>query len=124
MNKFYIPFTLPSLNEYIEMNRKNRYAAASMKRRVQDDIDYVIMSNHLPKISSPVEVHLVWVEPNNKRDIDNIQFGTKFILDSLVEMGVLENDTRKWVAQVQHFVRTANKNETPGVEVCLVTKKN
>ena len=33
-----------------------------------------------------------WYEPNRRRDKDNIAMAKKFILDSLQEMNVLEND--------------------------------
>ena len=36
MNKIEIPFRLPSLNQYINECRKNRYAGASMKKNVEN----------------------------------------------------------------------------------------
>lgn len=38
-----------------------------------------------------------WHEKTKKRDADNIAFAKKFILDALVKMRVLEDDSRKYV---------------------------
>ncbi|WP_302419996.1 hypothetical protein [uncultured Megasphaera sp.] len=33
-----------------------------------------------------------WIEPNRRRDKDNVAFAKKFILDSLQEVGIIKND--------------------------------
>ena len=38
-----------------------------------------------------------WHESNKNRDADNIVFAKKFILDALVSMRVLPNDSRRYV---------------------------
>ena len=38
MNKIEIPFRLPSLNQYINECRRNKYAGANMKKNVEKDI--------------------------------------------------------------------------------------
>lgn len=88
-----IPLKLPSLNEYINECRKNRYAGASMKKRCEEAIGLYV--NRLPRLKKPVKIHFVWVEGNHKRDYDNICFAKKFILDTLVKCGKLEDDNRK-----------------------------
>lgn len=96
--KFTIDTRLPSLNEYTRMNRYNKYAGNKMKAENQSYIRGCIRWQ-LPrvKIEKPVIVHFTWVEPNRKRDLDNIRFATKFILDALVETEVLKNDNSKYV---------------------------
>ena len=116
--KFFIPFTLPSLNEVIKENRKNKFAGAKMKREIQDGIDTVIMASKLSPVDYPVVIELSWREPNNKRDVDNIQSSKKFILDSLVEMKILPNDTRKWVTQIHDTVITDKEHPGVMVEIC------
>lgn len=95
MNKIEIPFRLPSLNNYINECRKNRYAGANMKRNVEKDIGYYI--NLFPYYNNPVKIHFHWIEENKKRDLDNVCWAKKFILDSLVKSGKLQNDTAKYV---------------------------
>ena len=93
--KIEIPLKLPSLNEYISKCRTNRYAAAKMKNDVEDDIGYFI--NKLPKFDKPIKINFTWIEANKKRDLDNVCFAKKFILDSMQKCGKLENGNRKWV---------------------------
>ncbi len=95
MNKIEIPFRLPSLNQYINECRKNKYAGANMKRAVEKDIGWYI--NKLPKYNKPIRIHFHWVEENKKRDLDNVFFAKKFILDSMVKAGKLKNDNRNCI---------------------------
>lgn len=95
MIKIEIPMKLPSLNEYINECRRNRYSAGKMKNNVENDIGYFI--NPLPKLNKPIKINFTWVEANKKRDLDNICFAKKFILDALQKCGKLENDNRRWV---------------------------
>jgi Holliday junction resolvase RusA-like endonuclease len=93
--KIEIPMKLPSLNDYINSCRGNRYAGANMKKEVESDIGWYI--NQLPKFSKPIKVNFTWIEKNKKRDLDNVCFAKKFILDALQKSGKLENDNRRWV---------------------------
>ena len=95
MNKVEIPFRLPSLNQYINECRKNRFAGAKMKKTVDSDIAYYI--NQLPKYDRPIKIHFTWVEENRRRDLDNVCFAKKFILDSMVKAGKLKDDNRNYV---------------------------
>ena len=38
-----------------------------------------------------------WIEPNRRRDKDNVAFAKKFILDALVKAGKLKDDNRNCV---------------------------
>ena len=107
MNRFVIQQKLPSLNQVIAANRESIYKGAGLKRRVQDDICEWIRIALLRNTVYPVEqceVMIIWHEKNKKRDVDNIQSAQKFILDAMVEMGIIKNDTRKYVTQINHKV--------------------
>ena len=91
----WIPYKFPSLNEYINACRSNRYAGAQMKKDVQYEISYYIA--RLPRFENPVKIEFNWYEKNKRRDLDNIAFAKKFILDALVENGKLKDDNRKCV---------------------------
>lgn len=95
MNEIEIPMKLPSLNQYINECRKNKFAGAKMKKQIEDDIGWYI--NKLPKYENPVQIHFHWIEENKKRDLDNVSFAKKFILDSLVKAGKLKDDNRNCV---------------------------
>ena len=81
--KIEIPMKLPSLNQYINECRKNRYAGANMKSEVEREISYYITS--LPQYQKKIKIHFHWIEGNKKRDLDNICFAKKFILDAMVK---------------------------------------
>lgn len=90
-----IPVKLPSLNEYITECRTNRFAAAAMKKKVEAGL-YPYLYN-LPRFTKPVEIEFTWFEETRRRDLDNVAFGKKFILDALVKYGKLENDNPRHV---------------------------
>lgn len=93
--KIEIPIKFPSLNEYIKAINLNKFAGNKVKQDIQNEIGWYIKK--LPKYSKPVKIIFTWYEKDQKRDLDNICFAKKFILDSMVNCGVLENDTRKYV---------------------------
>lgn len=117
-SKFVINGRLSSLNEYTLANRGNRYGGNSMKRKNEAIIVEAIMKAKLEKVTEyPVKLKISWYEPNKRRDIDNIVFATKFIQDSLVNIGVLENDSQKYITQLEHKVLV--DKECPRVEVVI-----
>lgn len=112
-NEFTIQEKLPSLNEYVNVNRRNRYAGANFKEDVEEIIGMYIQQGLssgtlTPMDDTPCEVHIDWYERTKKRDVDNIQSSQKFILDALQKNGVLKKDSRKFVKQVHHMVYDAD----------------
>ncbi len=85
--------TLPGLNEYIDAARANRYKAANMKRRADKKV-IEACHKYLKGVvfDKPVFIEFAWVEPNRRRDKDNIAFAKKFLMDGLVKAGVIKND--------------------------------
>jgi len=90
-----INMKLPSLNDYINECRANRYKGAKFKREIEDDI--MLFLRLVPVFGNPVKIHFHWIEDNKRRDLDNICFAKKFILDAMVKAGKLEDDNRKIV---------------------------
>lgn len=90
-----IPLKLPSLNDYTRVCRSNKYAGAEMKRNIEDELSLYI--NKLPNFDKPIQIHFHWIEANKKRDLDNICFAKKFILDTMVKCGKLKDDNRRCV---------------------------
>lgn len=98
MIKLIIEGTLVNLNDYTNACRMNRYCGAEMKEKTEAKITAHIKEQlrgvHIHK---PVRLSFKWYEPNRKRDLDNICFAKKFILDALVKNDVLVNDGWRWV---------------------------
>lgn len=90
-----IPVKLPSLNDYIRACRSNKFAGSVMKKKVENEIGIFIA--RLPRFENPVEIGFLWIEENRRRDLDNIAFAKKFVLDSLVKAGKLKDDDRRHV---------------------------
>lgn len=88
-----IPLKLPSLNEYVDKCRYNKYAGNHYKQKIQRDIFPYIKD--IPRFRKPVKIDFRWYEGDKRRDLDNICFSKKFILDALVKYGKLKNDNRK-----------------------------
>ena len=101
MNYFTIKQKLPSLNQYTIACRSNKYAGAKFKRDIEEaigwDIKQALTSKTLHPPDGAVFVRFVWHERTKKRDADNIASAKKFILDALVNNGVLKDDSRKYV---------------------------
>ena len=118
--KLTIPGLLPGLNEYIDAERavKGKYKAAAMKKQAENVIGYMVKTQlrgvHFDR---PVAIRYLWIEPNRRRDKDNIAFAKKFIQDSLVHCGVLDNDG--W-GQIEHFTDDfAVDPKDPRIEVTI-----
>ena len=93
---FFIPGPLPGLNEIIAAGKKiipwlskgkrRVYELTQLKERWDTRVVHEVMF-HKIKPMDAVDVKLVWIEPNRRRDKDNVMAGKKFILDGLVKAG-------------------------------------
>lgn len=92
---FEIPLKLPSLNEYTSACRSNAFKGSKMKKETEDSISLFL--RRVPEFEGPVFIGFHWIEKDNRRDLDNIAFAKKFILDALVKKGKLKDDGRKYV---------------------------
>lgn len=110
--KFEIDKRLMGLNEYTSLNRRNRYLGNQAKQREQDYIKGCILEQlGKIKVNRPVKGRFTWIEENKRRDLDNICFAKKFILDSLVEMEILKDDNRKIVTGFEDRFEYAEKSK-------------
>ncbi len=112
-----IPGRFPSLNDYIAAERRNRHIAAKMKRDETKRVADIAANSDMPTFQKPVHVYFTWVEPNRRRDIDNIAFAHKFILDGLVDAGVLNGDSQKYVTGFVDLFRVDKDN--PHVSILI-----
>lgn len=120
--KFVIYGRLDSLNDYVLACRSMRYAGAAMKKRNEKKINQAIIqaleTKQIKRVCKyPCTLKIAWYEPNKRRDIDNIVFATKFILDALVSEGILDNDNQKHVSVLEHSINIDNLNPRIEVEI-------
>ena len=110
--KFTIEQRLPSLNDYVDVCRFNKYQAASFKRNIDSLISYEILSQLKGlNVNKQVYVHIKFIEENKKRDIDNIYSASKYILDALVKMKVLKNDSPRYVKDIFYSYEYAKESK-------------
>ena len=110
--KFEINRRLMGLNQYLKIVNNNRFQGNKAK---QDEQAYIIWEIREQlgniKIDKPVIGHFTWVEENKRRDLDNICFAKKFILDALVQAKILQDDNRKIVTNFTDSFEYANKSK-------------
>lgn len=117
--QFYKEKTLPSLNDYLQEIGRNPKAGNRMK---QDYMNIVVNSVRKGLARQKVEkypcvIHYRFYEPNKRlRDVGNVAaLADKFIEDALVKCGVLEDDSPKYVENIDfefHYI-----SGTPYIEV-------
>ena len=125
MNGFVIHAKLPSLNQVTAKDRSNKFAGAVYRKETEKMIsryiEKALETGELKPVSAPCTVRINWHEKTKRRDADNIQSGQKFILDALVQCGVLPDDSRKYVMQIYHKIIDSNENK---VSVMIETEVN
>lgn len=109
--KLFIEYRPKNWNEYINLERKNLYAAAKVKR---DEKEFVLWTAK-EKYEGEYPVELI-IKPrfNSKRqDLDNYRY--KGILDGLVSAGVLRNDNLTCIRRIT--LEAVFDKEKEGVEI-------
>lgn len=118
---FEIPYSLPSLNEYLSACNKHPQVGNSMKSKCTQDICWCIRKGirgfHTDK---KVIIHYHIYEKNIKRDKDNVfAMISKCTQDALQKMKVIDNDGWKNVENFTHdfFVDKNNPRVIVWLEV-------
>lgn len=110
------------MNDYVNECRSNPYGANSLKKRNQKQVYLAILEadrrEKLHRIYKyPVRLKITWYEPNKRRDVDNITFAVKFILDELVKERILQDDSQKYVCEIWNSVKVDKLNPRIEVEI-------
>lgn len=105
--KFIIYGKMPSLNDVINKTRLNKFAGATMKKTLQNDINIQfikqmgLIGSQMP-LACECDFKFTFYEKNKKRDKDNIISSQKFLFDSMVDVGIIKNDGWKWVRNLSY----------------------
>lgn len=95
--EFTIEERMPNLNDYTRAIGYSRYAGGEMKEEWDEVVRIAAKQARLGHFTEPITIEFHWYEPNTNRDVDNVAFAKKFILDGLQKAGVITNDNYKWV---------------------------
>ena len=110
--EIFIPVRLPGLNDMIAMSKAGRGRFNQYARSKEEIEKYIRLTigQLKPRSFSQCRIGFVWVEPDRKRDMDNISAGKKYILDALVGLGILKDDSWKYIKGFLPEIFEADKN--------------
>lgn len=107
------------LNEYVKHINSHRFSGANIKSKETQRVALECKNMRAAPVQNyPVTVNFKWYSKNSKKDIDNVAFAKKFILDGLVLARVLEDDSRRFVTGFTDTFFIDKEN--PRVEVEIV----
>ena len=97
--KIVVDYKLDNWNETININRRNRYAAADRKKKESKIVSAFLLNT--PKIKKyPIKINCLWHVSNINSDLDNKSL--KVVLDTMQKVGILENDNIKHIPEINH----------------------
>lgn len=99
--KIKIDYKLHNWNEIINANRNNKYIGAKLKKKEMKDLKYFFVG--APKIEKyPIKIICTWHVLFMGKDLDNMAL--KSVLDTMQEVGILENDNCKHINEIVYKV--------------------
>jgi len=102
--KLIIEDKLPSLNDYISKINRNKHIGNKFKHDVQERINWYIKASKIKPIKCKVDLEIHWHEKTKRRDPDNIYSAIKYVLDSLQEMGIIQNDNQNCIRNIFNYL--------------------
>lgn len=114
-----IPGELTDLNTYIRAMNSNRFSGNAIKQDETNRVAWLCKGYKIKKkieqMGPPYQIHITWYCKNQKKDLDNISFAKKFILDGMVKGGLIQGDGWKYINGFTEVFRVDAKN--PRIEV-------
>lgn len=123
IQSLYIPYRLNGLNELIAEARCHWKKGAEEKKHQDDLVMWAVKENRIKPISGPFKMTIHFSEPNEKRDPDNIVCAKKYILDGLKKMGIIVDDSQKYVKGWTESWGLATKEKPIGVHIKLIEER-
>ena len=111
---------IPTLNQYINTERRNKFAAAKIKRDTEALLVIEMQSQKIkPVVSYPVGVAYAIYAPNKRTDkMNRLTTAVKFIEDALQTAGIIRGDGWKDLDYPSPPTFRIDK-DNPRVEVAL-----
>ena len=82
----------PTLNDQINIARNNRYGSAKEKEKWTNDIALLCLEQSKHRFPGQVWMQFIYYLKNSRRDPDNVSASRKYILDGMVQAGIIIND--------------------------------
>lgn len=118
-----IPGRFPGLNDMIALAKRGRgkyQPYARDKATNTEMVAWCCKAAHIPPLKRAA-IHITWVEPNERRDPDNIGAAQKYVLDGIVAAGVIPDDRQKYVSGITHEWKVDKANPRVIVEIEAVS---
>lgn len=114
VRSFFIPIREKiTHNQYINLERSNRYAASSTKKRHHAALCTEMMLQRIqPLEMGQYHIHTVWAIHNKRTDLDNTAWAKKFLFDAMVSSSILPTDSLKCVASLSDDCTLVKEDET------------
>jgi len=112
-----IPGEFPTLNSVLAATKRHWSMYSTVKRQQTKKAAYLAKQG-LKTVTGPVDLEFEWTTPNKRMDPDNVSHGAKYIIDGLVQSGILADDSRKVVRSLHHTFAPPNRKH-PRVVVTL-----
>ena len=114
-----IPGRFPDLNDMIAQAKRGRgryQPYASEKAANTGLVAWACQTAHVPRLGR-VRLKITWIEPDARRDPDNISAAQKYICDGLVMAGVIKDDGQRYMAGISHAWGVDKRNPRVVVEI-------
>ena len=109
--KLFIKYMPPNWNEYIDLERKNLYAANNLKQTEKRIVRYSTVGKQYEG-KYPIEITFKPHFKDRRQDLDNTRI--KGLLDGLVACKVLKNDNLK---HIQKIILEPVFDDIEGIEI-------
>jgi hypothetical protein len=106
---------LTDLNNYVRIERGNKFAAANVKQEETNRVWSECKQQGLLLQKKGVFIVFQWFAKDRRKDKDNVAFAKKFILDGLVLAGVIKSDRWDFISGFLDLFYVDEKD--PRVEV-------
>ena len=125
--KIAVPGDFPSLNEFIDANRrsKGRWNKGNQMKQRDQNIICTYIRQQLRKVHIDKSVYLEYTYycKNKKRDLDNISgYFHKVFQDALVHCGIIHNDSWRYIVGFSDQFFVDNKNPRIEIVICEVER--
>lgn len=114
----YIDYNFKNWNEYINIERSNRYWASEVKKE-ETKIVRLLCRNLKPIEKYPVKITFIKYFKHKNNDLDNIKI--KSVLDGLVKAEILKNDNMNCIEEIT--LKGKIDKEKDGIEIIIEENK-
>lgn len=107
---------LLTLNEYINMERANKFGAAKMKKTETERVAWECKVQKIKPIGKMRAVVFIYYHDSTRIDFNNYEFFQKFCFDGLKMAGIIKDDSQKYTPTRRLHVHRYDKKD-PRLEI-------